>query len=69
MGQLRGQGLPADYDEILDFIKKRDAQDSGRAVNPLRKADDASYVDSTELPRDQVVAAIVDLFNLATKKY
>ncbi|OGR81670.1 MAG: cytidylate kinase [Elusimicrobia bacterium GWC2_64_44] len=69
VGQLRGQGLPADYDEILDFIKKRDAQDSGRAVNPLRKADDASYVDSTELPRDQVVAAIVDLFNLATKKY
>ncbi|MDD2803926.1 MAG: (d)CMP kinase [Elusimicrobiales bacterium] len=69
VGQLREQGLPADYDEILDFIKKRDAQDSGRAVNPLRKADDANYVDSTELPRDRVVAAIVDLFNLATKKY
>jgi cytidylate kinase len=69
VGQLREQGLPADYDEILDFIKKRDAQDSGRAVNPLKKADDAHYLDSTALPRDQVVAAILDLFALATKNF
>ncbi len=60
-GQLRGQGLPADYDEILDFIIKRDAQDSGRAVNPLRKAADAHYVDSTAMTREQVVDAIVEL--------
>ena len=69
VGQLKEQGLPADYDEILDFIKKRDAQDSGRAVNPLKRADDAHYVDSTRLPREQVVDAILDLFALALKRY
>ncbi len=62
VGQLKEQGMPADYDEILDFIIKRDAQDSGRAVNPLRKADDAHYLDSTAMPREKVVDSIVGLF-------
>ena len=68
VGQLKGQGMPADYAEILDFIIKRDAQDSGRAVNPLRKADDAHYLDSTELPREKVVDAIVGLFESLSVK-
>lgn len=61
VGQLKEQGLPADYAEILDFIVKRDAQDSGRAVNPLKKAEDARYLDSTSMPREAVVQTIVDL--------
>jgi cytidylate kinase len=65
VGQLKEQGLPADYAEILDFIIKRDAQDSGRKNNPLKKADDAHYVDSTAVPREQVVDAIVELFEKA----
>lgn len=68
VGQLQEQGMPADYAQILDFIVKRDAQDSGRAVNPLRKADDAHYVDSTGMPRDQVVDSIVALFEKLGKK-
>ncbi len=62
VGQLRELGRPADYGEILDFIIKRDAQDSGRAVNPLRKADDAHYLDSTAMPREKVVDAILALY-------
>jgi len=61
-GQLRSQGLEADYGQILDFIIKRDAQDSGRKINPLEKAGDAHYLDSTAMPRDKVVDSIVDLF-------
>ena len=61
-GQLKAQGLGADYDEILDFIIKRDAQDSGRKNNPLKKAEDAHYLDSTAMPREKVVDAIVALF-------
>lgn len=68
VAQLKAQGMAADYAEILDFIVKRDAQDSGRAVNPLRKADDALYLDSTSMPRDQVVASIVDMFGKAGGK-
>lgn len=68
VGQLKEQGLPADYAEILEFIIKRDAQDSGRQNNPLRKADDAHYLDSTALPREQVVDAIVALSGRAAER-
>ncbi|MDA8130702.1 MAG: (d)CMP kinase [Elusimicrobia bacterium] len=67
VGQLMGQGMPADYSEILAFIIKRDAQDSGRANNPLRKAADAHYLDSTTLPREKVVEEIVRLFEALKK--
>jgi cytidylate kinase len=67
VGQLKEQGMPADHAQILDFIIKRDAQDSGRKNNPLRKADDAHYLDSTSVPRDAVVEAIVELFKAAVK--
>ncbi len=60
-GQLKELGQPAGYAEILDFIKKRDAQDSGREHSPLKKADDGHYLDSTSLTRDQVVEEIVRL--------
>ncbi|MCX5792290.1 MAG: (d)CMP kinase [Elusimicrobia bacterium] len=63
--QLRAQGLEADYAQILDFIVKRDAQDSGRKNNPLTKAPDAHYLDSTSVPREKVVDAIVELFKAA----
>ncbi|MBI5743565.1 MAG: (d)CMP kinase [Elusimicrobia bacterium] len=67
VGQLKEQGLPADYAEILDFIVKRDAQDSGRKNNPLKKADDAHYLDSTAISREEVVETIVGLFAAAAK--
>lgn len=67
VGQLKEQGMPADHAQILEFIIKRDAQDSGRKNNPLRQADDAHYLDSTSVPRDQVVEAIVELFKAAVK--
>ena len=67
VGQLKEQGMPADHAQILDFIIKRDAQDSGRKNNPLRKADDAHYLDSTTVTRDAVVEAIVELFKAAVK--
>jgi len=60
--QLRAQGIEADYPQILDFIIKRDAQDTGRKNNPLAKASDAHYLDSTSIPREQIVEAIVALF-------
>ncbi|MBP5287065.1 MAG: (d)CMP kinase [Elusimicrobiales bacterium] len=65
VGQLKAQGLEADYNEILAFIKKRDYQDSTRKINPLKKADDAVYLDSTNLSQDQVVERIILLFRKA----
>ena len=59
--QLRGQGLEADYAAILDFIVKRDDQDSRRKNNPLKQAEDGHYVDSTGLDQAQVVTEILRL--------
>lgn len=65
VAQLKSLGLPADRAEILDFIIKRDAQDSGRKNNPLVRAPDAHYIDSTAVSREKVVDAIVALFEKA----
>lgn len=68
VAQLKSLDMPANYDEILDFIIKRDAQDSGRKNNPLVKAPDAHYIDSTVMPREKVVESIVELFERARAK-
>ena len=60
--QLEKQGIPANYDEILSFIKSRDEQDSTRKVNPLKKAEDAIYLDSTAITQDEAVQKIVEYF-------
>ena len=62
VSQLKKQGLPADYDEILSFIKTRDTQDSTRKINPLKQADDAIYLDSTKITQDEAVEKIVRYF-------
>ncbi|MEZ0066523.1 cytidylate kinase [Streptacidiphilus sp. MAP12-20] len=46
---------------ILTDINRRDAADSSRATAPLRKADDAVEVDTSEMSPDQVVAHIIGL--------
>lgn len=60
--QLKEQGISADYNEILDMIKKRDAQDSSRKHNPLMKSHDSFYIDSTNLFKEEVVDKILNLY-------
>jgi cytidylate kinase len=45
----------------LEDVRKRDAQDTGREHAPLRQADTATLVDSTDLSIEQTVAKIVSL--------
>jgi cytidylate kinase len=53
-------GRPDRYDEYLAEILRRDGADSGRAVAPLRQADDALVLDTGRLSVDDCVAAIVE---------
>lgn len=53
--QNRAGGLPADYDAVLADVRRRDHLDSTRAVSPLRAADDAIVVDSSDMTEEQVV--------------
>ena len=49
MKQLAEKGVAADFEEVLRDIQYRDAQDSGRKTAPLKPADDAVYLDTTEI--------------------
>ncbi|MDP9166839.1 MAG: (d)CMP kinase, partial [Actinomycetota bacterium] len=53
--------LGDDYDAVLADVKRRDHLDTTRAVSPLRAADDAVVVDSTDMSQTQTVAHLLDL--------
>ena len=53
--ELRGRGEPADYDTILQAMRRRDQIDSHRKVAPLRPAKDAHILCSDGLDADQVL--------------
>lgn len=47
--ELKGKGMPADFDEILRNVQERDYIDSHREVSPLRQADDAILLDNSNM--------------------
>jgi CMP/dCMP kinase len=54
-------GLGDDYEAVLVDVKRRDHLDSTRAVSPLRAADDALVVDTSDMSEPQVIAHLLDL--------
>ena len=54
-------GLRDDYDAVLADVKRRDHLDSTRAVSPLRAADDALVVDTSDMSESEVVEHLVEL--------
>ena len=59
--QYQEKGIEADYQQILKDIEERDYQDSHRANSPLRKADDAYEIDSSNMTLEEVVAACLQI--------
>ncbi|MDX1574802.1 MAG: (d)CMP kinase [Kiloniellales bacterium] len=57
--ELRDRGEKAIYPRVLQEMQDRDARDSGRAAAPLRPADDAIVVDTTEMDPDAVFEAVL----------
>lgn len=57
--ELTQAGKEIAYEQVLDDIVQRDYNDAHRAVSPMRQADDAVRVDTSEMTRDEVVADIV----------
>ncbi|MFT3662166.1 MAG: (d)CMP kinase [Gordonia sp. (in: high G+C Gram-positive bacteria)] len=54
-------GRPSDLAEVLDSVNRRDHLDSTRAVSPLRAADDAVLVDTSDLTLEQVLDRLTEL--------
>ena len=57
--ELEAKGLPADLKTIEADIIKRDDQDMHRKMSPLRQADDAVYLDSSDMTADEVVEKVL----------
>ena len=53
--QLKNKGIDASPGDLLANLRERDERDRGRAVAPLRPAEDAIVIDSTELSIDEVL--------------
>lgn len=54
-------GRDADYDTVLADVIRRDELDSSRATSPLRPADDAELIDTSEMDKDAVLDALISL--------
>ncbi len=61
--QNEEKGIDTSYEEVLKNIIDRDKRDSSREVAPLKKAEDAIYVDTTKMTIEEVVGRIVDIIN------
>jgi cytidylate kinase len=61
--QLAENGRKIEYQELLTQIQKRDADDSNRALAPLKPAEDAVIVDSSEMSIEEVVSFMLAAIN------
>jgi cytidylate kinase len=56
--QFNEKGIEADMEQATRDVTERDARDSSRDIAPLKKADDAMYIDSSNIDADEVVEII-----------
>ena len=61
--QNKEMNIESDYETILKEIKERDYKDSHREISPLKKADDAILLDTSNMTIDEVVNTIINLIN------
>jgi len=57
--QLKDKGVSVNLDSLLHEIAARDERDAGRAVAPLRPAEDAVILDSTGMPITEVIERVL----------
>lgn len=69
MNQLQQKGLDVNFGSLLSEIQERDDRDRNRSVSPLRPAEDALVLDSTDMSIEQVTAqAFAYIENVLNKK-
>jgi cytidylate kinase len=61
--ELLERGMPGHYDDVLLDIRARDERDTNREVAPLRQAEDAILLDTSDLGVEEAIAEAVRLVN------
>lgn len=59
--ELEGKGEACDFEQIKQDIQERDERDMTREIAPLKQAEDATLIDSSEMGIDDVVKTIIAL--------
>ncbi|PXY05718.1 (d)CMP kinase [Corynebacterium striatum] len=54
-------GIDSDFDTVLASVERRDAADSFRATSPLRPAEDATIVDTSEMTLEEVLDTLINI--------
>lgn len=67
--QNEEKGIVSSYEEVLESVRRRDKEDSERELSPLKKADDAILVDSTNMTIDEVEAKVKKIIEKKMKQY
>lgn len=60
LAEMRAKGHPVTRAEVADDLKQRDHTDKTRKVGPLKKAEDAVLIDTTDLTIEEVVDKIAE---------
>ncbi len=58
---LEAKGIQADINKVREEIAERDERDSSRANSPLKKADDAILLDTTNLTIEETAKRIIEI--------
>ena len=66
--ELLAKGMKAEYNEVLEEMIQRDYQDSHRAIAPLKQADDAVLVDTSEMNLEQVLETLENIVKEKSEK-
>ncbi len=66
--ELTAKGESCDINAIKEDIETRDYQDMHREISPLRQAEDAVLLDTSDMNIEQVVSAMRDIINNAVGK-
>jgi len=61
--QLREQGVEIGYEKVLAAQRQRDRRDTDRQVGPLKPAEDAIIVDTSEMTLEEVVEKLYQIVN------
>ena len=59
--ELMAKGMDLSLEQIEKDIEERDYRDMHREIAPLKQAEDAVYIDSSDMSIDEVKAAIIKL--------
>lgn len=59
--ELNQKGVPCNFNEIKSDIQKRDYEDMNREISPLKQADDAVLLDTSDMGIEEVLETIVKM--------